>query len=130
MLKNLDIKSWFILILGLLLCVSVWIGQKNHIDGKQEAIDLLHESNKTLAASNDSLNKLNGTLDKQIADKLAIIEINNGKIIETQTKIDSLKNEKNKIAISVRHMSANDISRSFSNYLDKRTAKSKRSNTK
>ena len=127
-MKNLDIKSWFIVILGLLLCVSIWIGQKNNIDSKKEAIDLLNKSNKTLENSNDSLMKLNETLDEEIVKKTVLIDINNDKIVEIQTKIDSLKYEKNKITIGVRNMSANDISRSFSNYLDKRTAKSKRSN--
>jgi hypothetical protein len=120
-IKKLDIKSWFIIILGVALCVSFWFGQKNDIDDHADEIEALHASNTALLKTNDSIKIANIKLDEKIADINIQLLANSVKLANTQSELDKLKKQKNETTIRVNGLSANGVSNAFSEYLKDRT---------
>ena len=119
--KKLDLKSWFIIILGAALCISFWFGQKNNIDDHADEIKMLHASNIALLKTNDSIKIANTKLDAKIADINTQLLANDIKLASTQLELDKLKKQKNETTIRVNGLSANGVSNAFSDYLKGRT---------
>ena len=117
---KLDIKNIAIVILGFLLVLSFMIGKKEGEVNKEFEIKALHESNQDLLDKNDSLIKSIGFLNIKIDSTQQLLVANNKKVIELQIQIQKLKDEKNKIPYTVKHMSANVVANTFSKYLNKR----------
>jgi hypothetical protein len=126
-LKKIDIKLVFILVLSLALIISFFVGQKNKIDYRKDEIEVLHAKNNELLKKNDSLAIVNQTLDKKIAKIDSIIKVNDIKISEKQSQIETLKRRKNEIPSHVNVLSANGVASSLSKYIE-RTRKSSSSN--
>jgi hypothetical protein len=126
-MRKLDLKSIVIIILGIALIISFFFGQKSNVDYKKKEIEALHKANDSLSNVNIRLTNMNTILKSRVNRYKIVIEENKTKITESELKIYKLTYEKNKIYNSVHRMSANDVSRSFTNYLNKRI-ESKRSN--
>jgi hypothetical protein len=118
-LKKLDIKSIFIIILSLGLIFSFMLGQKNTIDYKKDEIKNLHEKNKFLISKNDSLKSLNEALDKQIFVINKQLQINEKMLVESELKINTLKQRRNETNNTVTRLSANGVTNELSNYIKK-----------
>lgn len=120
-MSKLDIKDIAIICLGLALIISFIFGQRNKIDYHSDEIAKLHKSNEELLFKNDSIRLVNDKLDVMISEINKTLLINNQKLSETQIKLDVLNKRKNEIPTYVKHLSANDVSNSFSDYIEKRT---------
>lgn len=118
-LKKLDIKSIFIIILSLGLIFSFMLGQKNTIDYKKDEIKNLHEKNKFLLSKNDSLKSLNKVLDEQIFVINKQLQINEKMLVESELKINTLKQRRNETNNTVTRLSANGVANELSNYIKK-----------
>lgn len=117
--KKLDVKSMFIIVLSLGLIFSFMLGQKNGIDYKKDEIKSLHEKNEYLLSKNDSLKILNEALDKQIFEINKQIQINEKMLVESELKINTLKQRRNETNITVTRLSANGVANELSNYIKK-----------
>ena len=120
-LKKIDIKTWFIIILGIALIVTFMFGQKNNIDTHKDEITGLHNDNALLIKRNDSLINANVKLDTKILEINTKLETNVKELADTQLELDKLKKKKNEIPKIVNNMSANWVSSSFTDILNKRT---------
>lgn len=122
-MKKLGLKNIVIIILGLALLLSFYFGNKSKIDYKKTEIKKLHDSNDSLIKINVNLIKMNNALNDKVEKNKVLLEENKKELINSERKIDSLTHEKNKIYNTVYRMSANDVSNSFTNYLNKREGK-------
>lgn len=114
----LDTKSIVITLLSILL-VTLMIGKPNVINDEQ--IQELHDSNDSLIIVNDSLYKLINGLNVKIDTTEKLLDINEKLLHESEIKIKKLKDENSKINSRIRNMSSNDVSNTFTDYLNKRT---------
>jgi septal ring factor EnvC (AmiA/AmiB activator) len=126
-LKKIDIKSWFIIILGAALIISFFFGQRSHIDTHADDITLLHTNNAILLKKNDSLVSANKQITVAISEINVKLDANAKKLANTQSELDKLKKRQNEIPTYVKHLDANGLSNAFSDYLNTRT-KGKNSN--
>lgn len=117
-IKKIDIKTWFIIILGIALIISFFFGQRSHIDTHKDEITTLHVSNADLLHKNDSLKAINVKLDGAISDINKLLVINTKNLSDTQLELENLKKRKNETPIFVSHLSATGISNAFSDYLN------------
>jgi chromosome segregation ATPase len=122
MLKGikLDLKTIAILILGGLLILSIVFRRSKSIDYHKDAIELLHEQNEILEVRNDSLKVVNNNLDKEIVKINGIMEKTQVKLNATNDKIKHLENEKSKISAHVNTLNADGISKSLTEYLNRK----------
>ena len=118
-IKKLDIKTWFIIILGIALCISFWFGQKSHIDTHADEIKALHEQNTVLIKKNDSLNIENAKIDGLIIEINKKLDSNNEVLASTKKELQNLKKKQNEIPHYVNHLSADGVANAFSEYLTK-----------
>jgi predicted nuclease with TOPRIM domain len=118
MKKVLDIKSIFIIALGVLLLFAVFMYQKNNPSDYQKQIDGLHKENETLLFKNDSLKSENIKLDAFIVGIEKQISENNTKLSQTQSQLNDLKKKRNEIPTYVNTLSANGVANAFSDYLE------------
>lgn len=116
-LKKIDIKTWFIIILGAALIISFFFGQGDKIDYNKDELNSLHDTNALLVKKNDSLKKVNTQLDSKIADINKILVTNQTELNTTQLELDKLKKRQHETSINVNHLSANGVSNAFSDYL-------------
>lgn len=119
--KKIDIKSWFIIILGAALIISFFFGQRSHIDTHADEITLLHTNNAMLLKKNDSLISVNKEITVAISEINVKLDANAKKLANTQSELDNLKKRKNEIPTYVKHLDANGLSNAFSDYLQIRT---------
>lgn len=117
--KKFDIKTWFIIILGAALCISIWFGQKNNIDDNKDKIEALHKENEGLLKKNDSLNLVNTKIDGLISEINKKIDGNTELLTTTKKQLQDIKKLQNEVPHYVNNLSANGVASSFSNYLTK-----------
>jgi len=115
--KNLDIKTIFIIILGIGLIISFMMGQKNTIDYKETELNRLHSMNKGLINKNDSLIKANKQLDATIQEIHEEILMKNQELAANYDEITRLKNRKNETSTYVTNLSANGVASELSDYV-------------
>lgn len=120
-LKKIDIKTWFIIILGIALIISFLFGQRSHIDTHQDELKALHEAEAALVKSNDSLKVANSKLDIKISDISNKLDANIKALADTQSELEILKKRKNETSTNVNRLSAHSVSNDFTNYLQSRT---------
>jgi len=119
--KKIDLKTWFIIILGIGLIISFLFGQKNIIDYRKDEINQLHKDNTALLHKNDSINKVNIMLDGKIAGINAKIALNEKELSNTKLELQKLKNKKDETRKYANSLSADGVASEFSIYLDTRT---------
>ena len=117
---KLDIKSIIIIILSCLLIIGFVFRNKETIVDRSSEIKTLNETNKFLLNKNNDLFLVIDSLNNRIDSNKLLLDKNDYKVKELQIKIKKLKDEKNKISAVVNSMSSNDITISFTNYLNKR----------
>lgn len=118
MKKVLDTKSIFIIILGALLVIAVFINQKNNPTDYENKIKALHLENDSLVAKNDSLKAENVKLDAFISDVQKQIKENDVKLSQTQSQLNDLKKKRNEVPTYVNGLSANGVANAFADYLE------------
>jgi hypothetical protein len=116
-----DIKVLFIIILAGALILSFFFRPSKGIDIYEDEINNLKDSNIKLLNNNDSLELVNLKLN-HINDSLLIsIDSTQVKINEKDKKIEVLENAKDKVSNIVLKLDANGVSKSLSEYINKRT---------
>lgn len=123
--KDLDIKTVAIIVLGIGLIISFFFGQRSGINTYKDEIKVLHEENAKLNKSNDSLETVNIKLNayiKVIDDSLVL---NQKKLNDSQLQLDRLKKKRNEIPKFVSGLSADDVANELSNFINthKKTGK-------
>jgi len=121
MFKNeIDIKSIFILVLGVALVLAILFRPSKDINKYEEEINLLNHQNEMLLGNNDSISLLNEKLIKDIIVLEEDIEDINVKLKYSDTQIKKLKNKKNEVYSNVIIMDANGVTSNISEYLRRR----------
>jgi hypothetical protein len=117
--NKFDIKTWFIIILGVALCLSVWFGQKNNVYDNKDKIEVLQKQNESLIKKNDSLRIANAKIDVLISEINKKIDGNTEILVATKKQLQDIKKIQNEIPHYVNNLSANGVASAFSNYLTK-----------
>tara|TARA_R110000772_G_scaffold61702_3_gene138914 strand:- start:548 stop:928 length:381 start_codon:yes stop_codon:yes gene_type:complete len=117
---DIDIKTIFILVLGVAVILLLLFRPSKDINTHEEEILILRNQNIVLLQNNDSLSTIN---DKLIEDVIILeegVEEINVKLKESSKKIDELKKKKNEILSDVIIMDANDVTNNIADYLKRR----------
>ena len=124
MLKNLDTKSYIILILTALLILLVVSRPGKKIDYYKGEIKDLKNKNKELMKSYDSLEFENRKLDVKLESLYSIIQENEKIIMDYDKQIINLKQNKNETRNRVNVLTADGVASEFTNYLKTKSGKS------
>jgi chromosome segregation ATPase len=124
MLKNLDNKSYIILILTTLLILLVVSRPGKKIDYYKDEIKDLKNKNKELMKSYDSLEFENRKLDIKLESLYSIIQENEKIIMNYDKQIISLKQNKNETRNKINVLTADGVASEFTNYLKTKSGKS------
>ena len=124
MLKNLDTKSYIILILTTLLILLVVSRPGKKIDYYKDEIKDLKNKNKELMKSYDSLEFENRKLDVKLESLYSIIQENEKIIMDYDKQIINLKQNKNETRNRVNVLTADGVASEFTNYLKTKSGKS------
>jgi hypothetical protein len=117
--NKFDIKTWFIIILGVALCLSIWFGQKNNVYDNKDKIEVLQKQNESLIKKNDSLSIANAKIDVLISEINKKIDGNTEILVATKKQLQDIKKIQNEIPHYVNNLSANGVANEFSKYLNK-----------
>jgi len=117
-MKKLDIKDIFIIILAICLIINIILRQKNKIDYKVDDIEKLNKKNELLTSQNDSLAKVNNTIDVTLKELTKIISVKDSMLYQNTVEIQKLKNKRNEIPIYINTLDGNGVAKSFSDYLN------------
>jgi hypothetical protein len=123
MLKNLDAKSIIIIILTSLLVIFTIFQPNKKIETYKDEIEVLHQKNKELLHSNDSLKIVNQKIDKELEKIYGIIRITEKLIVQYDNRINDLKNKQNETSNRVNVLNADGVASEFTNYIKKRSGK-------
>lgn len=121
-MKNIlkDIKTIFILVLAIALIISILFRPSTPIETYETEISILKQQNKRLLLSNDSINKINHKLQKEITVMLYAIDSTKVILKQTEEKLSELEKRRNEISTIVTNMDSDDITNTFSDYLKRR----------
>lgn len=114
---NLDIKTIFIILLGLVIVFMILFRPKPNTEYYQNQIDTLREKNKNLLHKSDSLKQLNFKLSNEINSLNKKVDSINVYLEDNQKEIKRLKKRKNEIFNYVNTMDANSVTNGFSDYI-------------
>lgn len=117
---NIDIKSIFILVLGLIIVFMILFKPSNDISQYEEEINILNKKNTILLKQNDSINSINNNLQIEINSLHKSIDSVNIVLDKNKKQIDRLKNRKGEIFNSVNNMDVNGVTSNITNYLRRR----------
>lgn len=117
---KLDLKTIAIIILGGALVLSIIFRRSKPIDMYENEIEALHNANEVLLSENDSLSLANMVLDEEIDRIYIVIEATEARLDSTNIKIKDLEDGKNKITTHVAALDADGISKSLTEYLNRR----------
>ena len=116
----MDKKNVFIIVLGIALVLSFIFRPSKEVDTYEDEINALRMENKSLHQSNDSLTALNIALGQEIKDLLTDIDSVQAELVDTEDKINSLNNGKDKVSSYVNTLNADGVADALTEYLDKR----------
>lgn len=120
MFKNgLDIKMWFIIILGVGLILSLIFRPSPNIKEYEEDIENLKRENDKIDSQNDSLRLVNTKLNEEVKILLKEIDTTEQLLKQNNERIKQLENDKNKISDYVKSLDANGVAASLSDYLNR-----------
>lgn len=123
MLKNLDIKTWIILILTSLLVLSLLFRPSKKIDYYKDEINALHKKNKELMLTYDSLSAENKKIDSDLKKLYSELESKEILIISYEKKITRLKNKSNETNNRINLLNSDGVAVEFTNYLKTKPSK-------
>jgi peptidoglycan hydrolase CwlO-like protein len=117
---NIDIKTGFIIILGLIIVLMILFRPSKRIDNYEKELQDLKEKNIKLYKQNDSLNNINDVLKIQIESLKDKVDSVNVILDKNEKEIKRLKNRKGEVSNNVNRMGVNDVTSNFSKYLKRR----------
>ena len=117
---NIDIKTGFIIILGLIIVLMILFRPSKRIDNYEKELQYLKEKNIKLYKQNDSLNNINDVLKIQIESLKDKVDSVNVILDKNEKEIKRLKNRKGEVSNNVNRMGVNDVTSNFSKYLKRR----------
>lgn len=115
--KKIDIKTILIIVLTLLLVIGV-VFHKNKVNNS-DSFEKITIENKGLLLKVDSLTKINAELDKNIMVINLKIDSTNKTLKETELELTKLNKRKNEIPRYINSLSANDVSSSLTEFIEK-----------
>ena len=117
---DIDIKTIFILVLGVAVILLLLFRPSKEISTYEEEMLILKNQNIKLLQNNDSLSTIN---DKLIEDVIILeedVEEINIKLVDSSKEIDKLKKKKNEIPSNVIVMDANSVTNYLADYIKRR----------
>ena len=117
---DIDIKTIFILILGVAVILLLLFRPSKEINTHEEEILMLENQNKILLQDNDSLSSINIKLIEDVIILEEDVEEINVKLEDSSKEIDKLKRKKNEIPSNVIIMDANSVTNNLADYLRRR----------
>jgi chromosome segregation ATPase len=122
-LKTLDVKTWIILILTALLVLGIIFRPSKKIDYYKDEINLLHQKNKELMFSYDSLSTENKKIDSDL--KKLYLELKSKEVLinSYEKQITKLKNKSNETNNRVNLLNSDGVASEFTNYLKTKSGK-------
>ncbi len=117
---KIDIKTIFILVLGVAVILLLLFGPSKEINTHEEEILILKTQNRILSQDNDSISSINIKLMKDVVILEEDVEEINVKLEDSNKEIDKLKRKKNEIPSNVIIMDANDVTSHLADYLKRR----------
>jgi len=118
---NIDIKTGFIIILGLIIVIMILFRPSKNIDNYEKELKDLREKNIKLFKQNDSLNIVNDILKLQIEALNNEVDSVNVILDKNEEEIKRLKNRRGEVSNNVNRMGVNDITRNIAKYLKRRS---------
>ena len=118
--SKIDIKTIFILVLGVAVILLLLFGPSKEINTHEEEILILKTQNRILSQDNDSISSINIKLMKDVVILEEDVEEINVKLEDSNKEIDKLKRKKNEIPSNVIIMDANDVTNHLADYLKRR----------
>jgi hypothetical protein len=123
MLKNLDTKSIIIIILASLLLIFTVFQRSEKIDQYKDEIKTLHQKNKKLLYTSDSLKLVNKQIDVELQKIYGIINFHEKLIVQYNNTINDLKKQQDETSNRVNVLTADGVATEFTNYIKKRSSK-------
>lgn len=114
---NNDIKSIFIIVLGLIIVFMILFRPSKDINQDEEKINLLNQKNEILLNKNDSINSINNNLQIEINSLNKSVDSVNIVLGKNEKQIIILKKRKGEIFNNVNNMDVNGVTRNLTNYL-------------
>ena len=114
---NIDIKTIFIIVLGLIVVFMILFRPSKDINYYEEEIRLLNEKNILLIESNDSIMSLNNNLQTEIDNLNQSVDSVNLVLDKNEEEINKLKRRKGEIFDHVNNMDVNGVTRNIADYL-------------
>ena len=122
-LKTLDVKTWIILILTALLVLGIIFRPSKKIDNYKDEINLLHQKNKELMFSYDSLSTENKKIDSDLKKLYLELKSKEALINSYEKQITKLKNKSNETNNRVNLLNSDGVASEFTNYLKTKSGK-------
>lgn len=113
-------KEILIIVLAGALILSFIFRPSKKNDYYEDEINNLKQQNELLFNSNDSLKSRNVVLSQEIKDILITIDSTETKLVDTEIKLNNLKNGKDKVSGRVRVLNADGVARELTDYLNKK----------
>jgi hypothetical protein len=123
MLKTLDTKSIIIIILASLLLIFTVFQPNRKIDQYKDEIKTLHQKNKKLLYTSDSLRLVNVQIDAELQKIYGVIKLHEKLIVQYNNTIIDLKKQQNETSNRVNVLNADGVAAEFTNYIKKRSGK-------
>lgn len=120
MLKKLDYKTIFILVLAIVVVLLIVFRPSKSIEKYEDEIKQLQLDNERLFGNNDSLKTANKLLSEENEKLLRDIDNNTAMADSADKKITGLENEKDNVSDMVRKLNANGVTDALSNYVEMR----------
>lgn len=114
---NIDIKTVFIIVLGLIVVFMILFRPSKDINYYEEEINLLNGKNVLLLKSNDSIISLNNNLQKEIDILNQSVDSVNLVLNKNEEEIKKLKKRKGEVFDHVNNMDVNGVTRNLTDYL-------------
>ena len=114
---NIDIKTVFIIVLGLIVVFMILFRPSKDINYYEEEIILLNEKNVLLLKSNDSIISLNNNLQKEIDILNQSVDSVNLVLNKNEEEINKLKKRKGEVFDHVNNMDVNGVTRNLTDYI-------------
>jgi len=114
---NIDIKSIFIIVLGLIIVFMILFRPSKDINQHEEKINLLNQKNEILLNKNDSINSINNNLQIEINSLNKSVDSVNIVLGKNEKQIIILKKRKGEIFNNVNNMDVNGVTHNLTNYL-------------
>ena len=117
---NIDIKSIFIIVLGLIIVFMIIFRPSKDISMYEKQINILNQRNKILIEINDSISNVNNLLGNQIKLLEKDVETVNDKLVDNEEEINKLKRNKGEIYKHVNSLDVNGVTSGLSDYLKRK----------